>query len=392
MNNAGPGYRVARRALAATALALAGLSFAQPALAADAVKVDPLVGSQLPVPGAHWVWVNDVVFHHMGDGKAFLVDGESGRMLGMLSTGSNFVGTWLPRDRSLIYSPEIYFSRGTRGTRTDVISIYDGRTLNPVAEIGIPAKRVSALPMPTLAGLSDDDRFMYVYNFTPAQSVSVVDLKSRKFAGEIDTAGCALAMPTGPRTFFALCGDGTGLGVTLDESGKQAAKARSAVLFDPKKDPVMETGVREGSTWRFLSYAGDVVPVETAGGVPKPGARWSLLDAADRKASWRPGGLQSLAVHAATRRLYALMHVGGVDTHKEPGSEVWVYDLATQKRVQRIKLAGPAMSIAVSSAPKPLLFAIFLGAQKVEVYDPAAAKLVRTINEIGFTPSTLTPY
>ena len=64
----------------------------------------------------------------------------------------------------------------------------------------------------------------------------------------------------------------------------------------------------------------------------KAGARWSLLDAADRKASWRPGGMQHLSVHAASGRLYSLMHVGGECSHKDPGTEVWVYDLASRKR------------------------------------------------------------
>src|SRR5262245_33741956 len=46
---------------------------------ADAAEItpDPLVADQLPAqPGVHWVWVNDVVFHHMADGKAFLLDGD----------------------------------------------------------------------------------------------------------------------------------------------------------------------------------------------------------------------------------------------------------------------------------------------------------------------------
>ena len=56
-------------------------------------KADPLTATTLPAkPGPHWVWVNDIVFHHMADGKSFLVDGDSGRMLGMLSTGFGYNG------------------------------------------------------------------------------------------------------------------------------------------------------------------------------------------------------------------------------------------------------------------------------------------------------------
>lgn len=374
------------RSLAAVAALLwAGAASAQ-------LQPDPLVRQDLPKPGPHWVWVNDVVFHHMADGKAFLLDGETGNMLGMLSTGVAFDGVVLTKDRSLILSPEIYFSRGMRGSRTDVLSFYDGKTLDPVGEVEIPPKRVNALPMPTLYGLTDDDRFMVIYNFTPAQSVTVVDVKARKFVAEVDTAGCAFAMPTGNRSFMAVCGDGTGLGVKLDEEGRQVAKARSPMLFDPEKDPVMEEAQRYGNSYLFTSFAGDVVTVDIVDGMPKPGKRWSLLDETDRKESWKTGGMQNLAVHAATKRMYTLMHVGGKDTHKDPGTEVWVYDLDTKKRVNRIKLANIATAIAVSSAPKPLLFAMFMGAQKVEVYDPETGKLLRTINEIGFSPSTFTTY
>ena len=54
-------------------------------------------------PNPHWVWVSDIVFHHMADGKAYLVDGDSGQFLGMLSTGSGFIALELPSDYSQIY-------------------------------------------------------------------------------------------------------------------------------------------------------------------------------------------------------------------------------------------------------------------------------------------------
>jgi hypothetical protein len=115
-------------------LSLIATSWTVPALAQ--LKPEPLVGSDLPAkPGPHWVWVNDVVFPHMADGKAFLVDGDSGDMRGMLSTGHSFNGVVTTRNRSAILSPEAYFTRGTRGKRTDVVTIYDPRKLAPLAEV-----------------------------------------------------------------------------------------------------------------------------------------------------------------------------------------------------------------------------------------------------------------
>jgi methylamine dehydrogenase heavy chain len=357
------------------------------------VAVDPLAVTQLAErPSPHWVWVNDIVFNHMADGKAFLLDGDSGSMLGMLSTGFGFGGVVRPKNTPVIYSPEIYFSRGTRGIRTDVVTIYDGRTLAPIAEIEIPPKRVSAIPMLASARLSDDERFLWIYNFTPSQSVTVVDTTARMSVGEIETAGCALVYPTGPRGFFSLCSDASLLQVQTDDGGQAVSKARSKPLFNASEDPVTEKAVRDGSTWLFTTFSGAVVPIDGSGKLPQARPTWSLLDDAARKESWRPGGMQHLALHEPTRRLYSLMHVGGADTHKDPGTEIWVYDVPKRKRIQRIVLKDVATSIAVTQDDKPLLFTTFAGAPKVMVYDANSGEHRRTIEEVGFTPITLVTY
>src|SRR5919112_1379943 len=71
--------------------------------AAAPLPVDPL-GTVVTLPAAspHWVWVNDVVFPHMTDGQALLIDGDSGRFLGMLSTGFGFNRIVLPRSGEII--------------------------------------------------------------------------------------------------------------------------------------------------------------------------------------------------------------------------------------------------------------------------------------------------
>ena len=381
--------RYAGRAIPAVLFALL-----LPGGAAEAqLQPEPLVRQDLPANGsAHWVWVNDIVFHHMADGKAFLFDGDSGSMLGMLSTGFGFGGVVVPGDGSVIASPETYFSRGTRGTRTDVVTLYDARTLDPTEEIVIPAKRASTMPMRASTALTDDDRFLLIYNFTPAQSVTVVDLRARKFVGEVDTPGCALVYPTGPRSFFSLCGDGTALTVRLDDTGLAIATERTPQLFDAEQDPVTEKAVRDGDTWLFASFAGDIVPVETVEGRTHAGAHWSLTTAEERKEGWKPGGMQHLALHVASRRLYSLMHEGGADSHKDPGSEIWVYDLASRERTQRILLQTPLTSIAVTGDDKPLLFGIFIAAPELRVFDARTGAALRTIGEVGFSPTILVTY
>lgn len=340
-------------------------------------------------PNPHWVWVNDIVFHHMADGKSYLVDGDSGKFLGMLSTGLGFIALALPSDYSQIYSPETYFSRGTRGERTDVITFYDPRELKPTGEVIIPPKRFAAMPTLNYSSITDDDRFLIVYNFTPAQSVSVIDLKERRFVAETDTAGCALVLPSGDRRFNMLCGDGSLMTVTLNDKGEVINKQRNDPFFDPKADWVTEKAVRWGDTWVFVSFKGNVYPVDVSGELPKPGKTWSLLSDAEREASWRPGGIQHLAVHQASDSLYSLMHQGGDDTHKDPGQDVWVYDLKKQQQVRKIKLDNLATSIQVSKDDKPLMFSIFIANPTLYIYDAGSGKHLRSVGEIGFTPTIM---
>ena len=370
-----------------TALALAAFA----AAAATPLPPDPQGQvATLPAPASpHWVWVNDFVFPHMTDGQAILVDGDSGRFLGVLYTGFGFSRENLSHDGHLIFSPETYFSRGTRGTRTDVVSLYDPVHLSAVGEIGIPPKRSANMPMMGDSELTDDGRFLLIYNFTPAQSVTVVDTASRSFASEIETPGCALEYPTGPRSFFSICSDGALLDVHLDDTGHAATRTRSVRVFDVPRDPATEKGVRRGSTWYFVSFGGTMYPVEITPKGLMPGKPWSLVSAAERAQKWRPGGLQQLAVHAGLNRLYSIMHQGGPETHKDPGKEVWVYDLATHRRIERITLAHPAASIQVSHDAQPLLFSAFIESSTLDVYDARSGRHLRSVENVGTTPTIM---
>jgi len=362
---------------------LIGLADLKPESVPPAINVLPAAANP------HWVWVSDIVFHHMTDGKAYLVDGDSGKFLGMLSTGMGFAGLELPSDYAQIYSPETYYSRGTRGERTDVVTFYDPRELKPTGEVVIPPKRFSAMPTLNQYGLTDDDRFLIIYNFTPAQSVSIVDVKERKLVGETETAGCALVLPSGKRRFQMMCGDGSLLTVTLNDQGEVVKKQRNKPFFNPKGDWVTEKAVRWGNTWIFVSYKGNVYPVDVSGERPKPGKVWSLFTAEERAESWRPGGIQHLAVHESDGKLYALVHHGGDGSHKDPGQDVWVYDLKTQMRTQKIKLERLATAIQVSKDDAPLLFTIFIANPTLDIYDAVSGKHLRSVGEIGLTPTVL---
>jgi methylamine dehydrogenase heavy chain len=276
--------------------------------------------------------------------RSALVDLDGGGFLGQINSGWGVPLALLPRLRREVVLPETYYSRATRGERTDLVTIYDATSLAPVAEVIVPPKRAHN-PLPSAnAALSDDDRFLALFNLTPATSLSIVDLERRAFTQEIPTPGCSLAYGAGPRRFAMLCADGALLTVTLDEEGREAARWRSRPFFDPESDPVTEKAVRHGGEWLFVSFGGRVHPVDVSGAEPRFGEVWSLLDERDREASWRIGGAQHLAVHGRSGRLYSLVHQGGDFSHKDPGTELWVYDLSARKRIQKIELRNPGFT------------------------------------------------
>ena len=333
----------------------------------------------------HWVWVNDIAYGHVTDGESFLVDADSGRFLGTLSAGGFFMKLEVPSTRNEIYAAATFYPRVNRGERTDAVTIFDPQTLSPVGEIIIPPRRQTGNPTMAHSALTDEQRFMLIYNMTPAQSVSVVDMHERKFIEEIATPGCALIYPTGIRRFQMLCGDGSLLTVNLNEDGSGAGQARSKPFFDPWQDPVTEKGVRINDQWLYVSFDGLVHPVDVSGDAPEFLPTWSLLSAEDRAESWRIGGLQHLAVHEQRQLLFSLMHKGGIDTHKDPGNYVWVYDLRSKKRINRIKLKGAASAIQVTQDDRPLLLTAFIGNPKLTVYDPDSGERLRTISQLGST-------
>jgi methylamine dehydrogenase heavy chain len=340
-----------RRPLPAGLIAALGLVLALGGRAAAQIEN---VGRSLELPetpGPHWFWLSDIVLH-----RTALFDADRATLLGSISSGTAGVDfviapTFSPDHRE-IYLAETYFSRGVRGERTDVVTVYDARSLAPLAEIPLPAMRAEYFPGNAANALSDDGRFLAVFNLTPMASLSLVDVRARTFVGQVATPGCSLVYAAGPRRFFMLCANGGALVVTLDDAGN-ATPVRLPPFFDPQQDPLTEKAVRRGAEWLFVSFEGAVLPIDVSGPTIKPGARWSLVDDGDRKADWRIGGAQHLAVHAASGRLYALMHQGPADSHKAAGREVWVYDLASRKRVQRISVLNPLVSfVATEGGPR----------------------------------------
>ena len=134
---------------------------------------------------------------------------------------------------------------------------------------------------------------------------------------------------------------------------------------------------------------GRIYPVEAGPRQASMGQTWWLTSEAERKAGWRPGGIQQLAADPQKSRLYAVMHRGGLETHKDPGKDVWVYDLSTRQRVQQFTLKNLASSIQVSTDAQPLLYSIFIESTDLDIYDAASGKLLRSVDHIGTSPTIM---
>jgi methylamine dehydrogenase heavy chain len=333
----------------------------------------------LPEPKPSW-------FMMLGTDAGYIFDGADGEMQGLISHSAFTTAIVTQPERKEAYFVDSFYSRGVRGERSDMLTVFDLRDLTPVAEIALPPK-AAALRIRGHIGLLDDQRHVVVFNMTPAQSVSVVDVVERRFAGEISTAGCGIIMPAGPRGFLMLCGDGTLQHLRLDERGLEAGRTRSKAFFDVEKDPVFDRVVHAGGDWMLVTHDGLVRQVGVDGERIRLGEAWSMLNEDDRKdgnerEQWRPGGDQPFTMHRGSSLLYSLMHKGKVDTQDALGKEIWVYDTNRRKRVGRLELPVEAVGILASQEKVPRLY-ILDKDNKLHIYDGHRLKLERTIEKPG---------
>jgi methylamine dehydrogenase heavy chain len=346
--------------------------------------VAPDVGTKvatLPTPyPVSWVFVHESNPHNGMIGQTLIVDAGSPSRNLRGSIQSSLLGNFAEaRSRNELYESETVFSRGTYGKRTDLVVIYDKASLEPVGEIVLPGgKRALLLPRKAMFTLTGDDRFGLVYNFTPAASVTVVDLVKRARVGEIQLPGCSMLYPMAERSFITLCAGGSLDAITLNSKGGAASESLSRPFNDIDKDPLfMDSAYIQGARY-FVSFHGQVQPITLNGHSGEVGEKWPLLDAADSKESWRPSGFQPLTSDTAGR-LYVLMRKGARDGEQSAGGdEVWVYDVVAKRRVARIVLKKQAAVIEATRGEKPLLTVVNTD-QDLDVYDSAGGAWVRRI-------------
>lgn len=315
---------------------------------------DEISTEVLDYPGDNWVWVLDGV-GELSTSRVF--DTTTGEMKGMLSLGYWSSGIALPSHHREIYAIQTHYARSTRGPRTDVIAVHSAETLQFLEEIEIPPRRMTALTSNAIFDLTPDDRFLLVQNFTPAQTVTLVDVESRTFVQELETPGCVGVFALADRLISTVCGDGSLLWFSLRDDGSVKERGALPPFFSPADDPVQTDAVQLGNLRLFASNQGYVYPIDASSGKPEALERWSFLTDEERSNGWRYGGFHRLAVHAPSRTLYILVQQGGAESYEFPANEVWVFDVDTKERVARHELANPSFGIAISASEQPQFFA-----------------------------------
>lgn len=372
-----------RRVIATIALFSAGF-------AAHAQQYDSVVGEvlELDEPTAHW-------FAHRSSDTAYLIDGDEGSVEGTLPL-SMFSPAIEPHvSEGRIYSYGSFYTRTYYGDRTDVVLIFDLETAQPIGEVEIPPKS-AGLGHSGMIGLIDE-RFIGVWNITPAMSVSLVDIEDEEFISEISTPGCAGVYAI-ERGFLMACGDGRAQYLRLNRSGEEAARVRSDVFFDVAEDPVYDYAVPTANGWLFLTLEGMVYEVTVDGDSVVVSEPWSINPPDEENAvdmngvpiepddEWRIGGRQPFAYNAENNLLVTLMHEGGgQETFEDAGTEIWAFNMNTQRRGFRMELEEDieANGVQLTRDAEPLLLLSPSGSDDLMIYDGLTGRHLRDVTEVG---------
>lgn len=334
------------------------------------------VGVATIPPAMHRVYVADPALPHMPDGRIYVLDAKDMKLKGMMEAG--FAGMMVAAPaKHKVYVATSFYSRLSRGTRTDVIQVYDESTLSVVDEIPLPTTRAQALPYRNLFQPSSDGSLLFIQNATPATSVTIVDIAAKR-AFEAPGPGCYGLYPAlkNPLRFATLCGDGTAVTYTIGADRASTKLKSSAKFFDPQGDALYSTAEKDTDGYVFLSYSGKFTRVSVDGDVVQP---LGTVDATAGVSGWAPGGYQPFAYDPQSGVAYMLMHDKATEgSHKNPSVEIWSYDLKSKKLLARSPAPG-LISITIGASDPDALFAIDGVTAKVVRFDvdPQTRKVAR---------------
>jgi len=295
-----------------------------------------------------------------------IFDGDKGKIEGQVPSGHDSALALAP-DFSRVYVAETMWTHGNRGTRLDLLSIYDAKTLNLLKEIELPGRALVGYKMRNL-DVSASGARAYVYSMRPAASIVWVNLANQTLGGTVEIPGCALVFAWGEEGVSSLCGDGS-MAIVSAPAGAAPSVTHTKPFFDAANDPIFDNSLVDhaSNTAVFLTYTG-LIYKATLGAEPVIDKPWSIQEAAGFKRAgtgaaelaWRPGGVQPIAWHKDSDRIYVLMHPGDYWSHNASATEIWVLNLKTHALLMRYpinaKPGAEVKSIVVSQKAKPLMY------------------------------------
>ncbi len=332
-----------------------------------------------------WMFVDESSFTSQFGGKMIVLDvaepKASKRIKG--TSDKNLIGSFVQsKTRSEYYIAESFHERGSRGPKVDILVFYDKKTLSPTKEIILQSSRLVALPRRHAMTLSEDEKFLYIANFSPAASFSVVDLDRKEVVDTIGTPGCVLTFPTGTRGITSICSNGSLLTTIIDEHGKKLSQHRVPQFFDTDKTPIFERPAIINNIAYFPSFTGDMHVINLQGKVAKHEDMWSLFTPEEQASGWRPGGL-SLVDNDENGLLYIIMNPEGFDgSQTHGGTEIWVFDPVKKKRLSKFPVPKWAVSVALTRGKEPLVV-VTNGEMSLDIFNPRTGELVHNLDGFG---------
>lgn len=315
--------------------------------AVHAAEWDSIRGmeSMLGEPDEHWFTVRS---RHSGH----LIDGDDGKVMGTLTLSMFSPALRSHLDEGLIYSYGSFYTRTYYGDRSDYVLFFDAESLRPVDEVEIPPKS-AGIGHSGMIGLVND-RFVGVWNITPAMSVSIVDAQEREFVSEISTPGCAAVYPLADG-FLMPCGDGAVQYIALDDDGRETSRTRSRVFFSVEEDPVFDYAVPSDDGWYFMSLEGLLFEAKVENGEVVISEPFSIFGDEEEE-GWRIGGQQPFAYNAEHKLLVTVMHKGGgQETFEDGGDRLWAFSMRTGNRGYVLELEENTRGVMLTPDDDPLL-------------------------------------
>ncbi len=317
-----------------------------PELEIEEVGLNAVLPAQYP---SSYMFAHNMNFYSIIDGNINIIDvaADTFEFKGMINA-AQMASFAQSKNRQELYVAETYYARGTHGERTDVISIYDNSTLILKDEIVLPGrKRGLSVIQKGSFQLIDNEKYAVVSNFTPASSVSIIDLTSREIVKDIPTPGCSLTFPLNGAAFATLCGNG-GVSSFILQDG-EVVQSMSEPFNDVENDAMFLKSAQIENIRYFPTFTGNVRPIHVGGLEAKPLKPWSLVTDSERTENWRPSGWQVITAQQ-NGNLFVLMQKDGHEgSHKSGGSEVWVFDVKEKKKIRTIQLPKGGLSIEVTN-------------------------------------------